>query len=228
MSNYEYSWHLMRTLSERISSANSVTEELERWCCERGISQGRLVATYATGVEAKFLDARSLEALHADAHAKPELRRVQLAIDGVVVADALNWYFPANLTPEICDVLRTSSVPFGRHSAQNDALSSSGNPRPSKLLVPATRPRLHLSTTQSCLGGWRSCRRRARAVSNGPGQEPCLLGCTRRRSDLNISGAFNDNRSPPTLSSDTYGNPDNVMIPFRLTLQGRSASVNST
>lgn len=114
MSNYEYCWHLMRALSERISSANSVTEELERWCCERGISRGRLIATCARGAKAEFLDAESLEALHTDAHAKPEFRRVQLAIDGVVLADAVNWYFPANLTPEICEVLRNSSVPFGR------------------------------------------------------------------------------------------------------------------
>jgi chorismate-pyruvate lyase len=114
MSNYEYSWHLMRTLSERLSSANSVTEELERWCCERGIGRGRFVATCARGAKAKFLDAESLKALQADAHAEPEFRRVQLAIDDVVVVDALNWYFPANLTPEICEVLRNSSVPFGR------------------------------------------------------------------------------------------------------------------
>jgi len=114
MSNYEYSWHLMRSLSERLLSANSVTEEIERWCCERGISHGRLIATCARDAKAKFLDEESLEAMQGNAHAEPEFRCVQLATEGVAVVDALNWYFPANLTPEICEALRNSSVPFGR------------------------------------------------------------------------------------------------------------------
>jgi chorismate-pyruvate lyase len=114
MSNHKYSWHLMRRLSERILSANSATEELERWCCERGISRGHLVAVCTRDTRPEFLDDESLEALHTYAHAKPEFRRVQLKTDAIVLVDALNWYFPTRLTPEICEVLRNTNVPFGR------------------------------------------------------------------------------------------------------------------
>jgi chorismate-pyruvate lyase len=114
MSNREHSWHLMRSLSERILSANSVTEVLEQWCCERGISRGRIVAVCARDAKTESLDSDSLEALHAYPQTEPEFRRVQLVTDGIVVVDALNWYFPAHLTPEICETLRSTSVPFGR------------------------------------------------------------------------------------------------------------------
>jgi chorismate-pyruvate lyase len=114
MSNREHSWHLMRTLSDRILSANSVTEVLERWCCECGISRGRIAAICARDAKTEFLDGESLDALHSYPQAQPEFRRVQLATDGIVVADALNWYFPAHLTPEICETLRSTNIPFGR------------------------------------------------------------------------------------------------------------------
>jgi chorismate-pyruvate lyase len=114
MSNREHRWHLMRALSERLLSANSVTEELERWCLEVGISRGRIVAICDRSAKIELLDEESLKALHAYPHAKPEFRRVQLSTDGIVIVDALNWYFPAHLTPQICELLRNTSVPFGR------------------------------------------------------------------------------------------------------------------
>lgn len=113
MSNREHSWHLMRTLSDRILSANSVTYELERWCRERGISRGRMIANCDRDAEIEFLDSESLKALHSYPQAKSEFRRIQLETDGIVVLDALNWYFPAHLTPEICETLRNTDVPFG-------------------------------------------------------------------------------------------------------------------
>ena len=39
---------------------------------------------------------------------------MRLATAGVVVVDALNWYFPDNLSSDICEHLEKTDIPFGR------------------------------------------------------------------------------------------------------------------
>jgi chorismate-pyruvate lyase len=115
MSDRRYSWELVHALSERILRSNSATEELERWCRERAIGDGRIVALCARDATPEPLDDESLEVLYPrDVRGKTRFRRVRLATSGIVVVDALNWYFPNHLTPEICKKLEKSDIPFGR------------------------------------------------------------------------------------------------------------------
>jgi chorismate-pyruvate lyase len=112
---FHNNWESMRSLSERIQAANSVTEELERWCRERAIGDGRIAALAARDAVPEYLDDGSCEALYPfNAQGETEFRRVQLNTAGIVVADASNWFFPQHLTPEICQQLETSTIPFGR------------------------------------------------------------------------------------------------------------------
>jgi hypothetical protein len=114
MSDSKQAWDSMHVLSERILAANSATLELERWCSERVIGDGRIVALCARDAKAGLLDDESLEALYPhQALNRTEFRRVQLATKGIVVVDALNWYFPEHLTSEICAMLRDTDIPFG-------------------------------------------------------------------------------------------------------------------
>ncbi len=41
-------------------------------------------------------------------------RKVRLATAGIAVVDALNWFFPDNLSSDIRAQLKTSEIPFGR------------------------------------------------------------------------------------------------------------------
>jgi len=107
-------WDLAHTLSERILAANSATFELERWCMERGIGDGRIVALCDRTARAEALDDASREAAYPRDCAENRFRRVKLATSGIVVADALNWYFPSRLTAGMRDVLDTTDVAFGR------------------------------------------------------------------------------------------------------------------
>src|SRR5262245_37407214 len=92
------SWDLAYGLSERILSGNSATFALETWCTERGIGDGHIVALCDRNACAEALDDASREAAYPRAHAESRFRRVKLATSGIVVADALNWYFPQRLT----------------------------------------------------------------------------------------------------------------------------------
>lgn len=102
-------------LSERILRAASATRELEHWCAQHGLGDGRIIALCDRGAQPQRLDDNSLDALAWPAAAKNALfRRVQLATAGLVVAEALNWYFPASLTEEMREQLLTTDTPFGR------------------------------------------------------------------------------------------------------------------
>jgi len=109
------SWNLMHALSERILRANSATDELERWCRDHAIGDGKLVAQCARQARPEPLDDESLEAIYPYAgHGRSRFRKVHLATAGIVLADAFNWFFPENLTPAICRKLDTTDIPFGR------------------------------------------------------------------------------------------------------------------
>ncbi len=67
-------------------------------------------------VQAAFaLDDESLEALYPyPGRDKTMFRKVRLATAGIAVVDALNWFFPDNLSSDIRAQLKTSEIPFGR------------------------------------------------------------------------------------------------------------------
>jgi hypothetical protein len=114
MTDRNQSWQEMCLLSERILRANSASEEIERWCRERSIGDGRIFALSARHAIPEALDYKSLQALYPhDARGKALFRRVRLATSAIVVMDAINWYFPANLTAEIREQLETTGIPFG-------------------------------------------------------------------------------------------------------------------
>jgi hypothetical protein len=105
----------MHSLSERILQANSATEELERWCRDHAIGDGHIVALCARHAPAEAPDDESREAIYPCVGVdRARFRKVRLATAGIVVADALNWYFPDNLTPDISDSLETTDISFGR------------------------------------------------------------------------------------------------------------------
>jgi hypothetical protein len=88
-------WNLMYMLSERILRANSATEELECWCREHSIGDGQIVAHCVRAALPEALDDESLEALYPhEWRDRMKFRKVRLATAGIVVAEALNWFFP--------------------------------------------------------------------------------------------------------------------------------------
>jgi chorismate-pyruvate lyase len=110
----DHRWRALVMLSERISRAKSATEELELWCQQNRIGNGRIVAIAGNDVDSHTLDDDSLEALgHPESRHVVRFRRVRLATAGTVVVDALNWYFPSNLTPDMNVQLLTTNIPFG-------------------------------------------------------------------------------------------------------------------
>jgi hypothetical protein len=84
-------------LSDRVLRANSATRELELWCQQHGIGDGRIVAIREAGAAPEELDDHSISALNGMAR-EATFRRVQLVTGGIPVVEALNWYFPGNLT----------------------------------------------------------------------------------------------------------------------------------
>jgi chorismate-pyruvate lyase len=104
-------------LSNRVLRANSATKELELWCQQHGIGDGRIVAIREMGAVHEELDDHSVSVLNGMAK-EATFRRVQLVTGGIPVVDAVNWYFPGNLTAEMCDRLLNSDEPFGRVIAQ--------------------------------------------------------------------------------------------------------------
>jgi chorismate-pyruvate lyase len=109
-------WSSVHSFSERILRSNSVTEQLERWCSEYKIGDGRIVALCERQAPPELIDDDSLDTLYAyQSRGKTtRFRRLRLATQGVAVVDALNWYFPDNLTSDICHALETTDIPFGR------------------------------------------------------------------------------------------------------------------
>jgi hypothetical protein len=110
----DHRWQVLIMLSERILRTKSATEELELWCQQHRIGDGHIVAIADNDVVPRALDYDSLEALgHPEARQLVKFRGVRLATAGTVVVDALNWYFPGNLTPDMNVQLLTTNIPFG-------------------------------------------------------------------------------------------------------------------
>jgi chorismate-pyruvate lyase len=107
------SWNRMYALSERILRTNSATDELERWCRDNAIGDGKIVALCDRHAPPKPLDDETLEALYPYPGCNGTFRKVCLATAGIVVVDALNWFFPDNLPGDVHEQLETSDIPFG-------------------------------------------------------------------------------------------------------------------
>ena len=106
-------------LSDRLLRANSVTSELERWCQEHGIGDHQIVAIHQPGVSSKALDNDSLDALNDQRAARgATFRPVRLVTGEITVVEALNWYFPTNLTATMREQLSTTNRSFGHVIAQ--------------------------------------------------------------------------------------------------------------
>jgi len=115
MSDPSQAWERMHKISEAILRANSATEELERWCRNSGIGDGTIVALCERGARPRRLDDESLEALYPHCVQRDiRFRKVRLATEGIVVDDAVVWYFADKLTSDICRALETTQIPFGR------------------------------------------------------------------------------------------------------------------
>ncbi|MBX9925232.1 MAG: hypothetical protein K2Y05_02635, partial [Hyphomicrobiaceae bacterium] len=111
----------VRQLKSFVRAHPTVTAALQRWCDLAGMASGpieaRLMAPVAAGeppdavVSALRLPSgpgRTME------NGQVLLRRVALACGAVVLVEALNWYVPERLPPDICDNLQSTNVPFGR------------------------------------------------------------------------------------------------------------------
>ena len=109
------SWTRLHQLSEQILRANSATKTLEGWCRENAIAEHPIVALCSRNTPVEAMDPDSLEALYPHAEGNTvRFRCVRLVASGIVLVDALNWYFPNNLSAEICHQLETTDVPFGK------------------------------------------------------------------------------------------------------------------
>jgi hypothetical protein len=94
--------------------AKSATEELELWCQQHRIRGGHIGAIVDNEVAPRALDDDSLTALgYSEARQLVKFRGVRLAAAGTGIVDALNWYFPGNLTPDMNVQLLTTNIPFG-------------------------------------------------------------------------------------------------------------------
>jgi hypothetical protein len=101
-----------RNLSAMLAGARLATPELARWCRERRIGDGRVVARMVVDPAAEALDEDSRQMLGGDTEGLV-FRKVQLISGCVALVDAKNWYFPDRLTPEMRRLLQTTDCPFG-------------------------------------------------------------------------------------------------------------------
>jgi chorismate-pyruvate lyase len=107
-------WRSMHSLNERILHANSSTLELELWCREKGIGDGRITVRCNRSVCRRLLDYDSLDALRDCAGDDIAYRSVQLVTDGTILVDADNWYFADRLTSNMRRELEETENSFGR------------------------------------------------------------------------------------------------------------------
>lgn len=107
-------WRSMHSLSERILRANSSTLELELWCREKGIGDGRITVRRNRTVSRRLMDYHSLDALMDCAGDDIAYRSVQLVTARIILVDADNWYFAGRLTRDMRRELEETDSSFGR------------------------------------------------------------------------------------------------------------------
>ncbi|MFL9825946.1 hypothetical protein [Rhodoplanes sp. SY1] len=108
------SLHGMRAaeaLSSRLLLTQLATRALEDWCRARGLGAGRITVRRHDRPAPAVLDPDSLAALGGDARGTT-LRRVDIRLGGLVLVDAVNWYFADRLTAAMRERLR-GDTPFG-------------------------------------------------------------------------------------------------------------------
>lgn len=98
-------------LSSRLLMTQLATTALEDWCRARGLGSGRITVRRHEQPAPAVLDPDSLAALGGDARGTT-LRRVDIRRGGIVLVDAVNWYFADRLTAAMRERLR-GDTPFG-------------------------------------------------------------------------------------------------------------------
>jgi chorismate-pyruvate lyase len=106
-------WSSMWTLSERILETKSSTLELERWSREQGIGNSSIVAVRDRYAPPQRLDCDSLDLGATPPQDEVVYRSVQLVMEGTVLVDAENWFFPNRLTKDMRHELATTDRSFG-------------------------------------------------------------------------------------------------------------------
>lgn len=98
-------------LSSRLLLTQLATTALEDWCRARGLGSGRITVRRHAQPAPAALDPDSLAALGGDAGGTT-LRRVDIRFGGIVLVDAVNWYFADRLTAAMRERLH-GDTPFG-------------------------------------------------------------------------------------------------------------------
>lgn len=103
-------------LEALLSRHDSATLALEDWCRSQGIADPRIAAYPAVGAAPpEPEDLR--ERLGVGPNEPVRLRHVRLTCGELTLSQALNWFVPARLTPEMNTKLATTATPFGRVAA---------------------------------------------------------------------------------------------------------------
>lgn len=104
-------------LERMLASHDSATAALEQWCVQQGLANpARVIAEQAPGQLVE--DPANLRRLLGIAADEPLGRRhVRLTCGDRLLSQAQNWYVPARLTPEMNDVLASTTTPFGKVAA---------------------------------------------------------------------------------------------------------------
>lgn len=119
--NGEVCLQAIALLSDRLLAARSATREVERWCRERGIGDGRVTAAHRRGA-APPSDPADLGGVLADdlkelvelAAVATVFRSVTLMSGPLSLVEADNWYAPSALPPDMQVTLETTDIPYGR------------------------------------------------------------------------------------------------------------------
>ncbi len=105
---------LVQTLNADLLASRSATRTLESWCeTHRLAAEPRLVAQPVADV---FVapTAEQRARLKVSDNTPVKYRRVQLRCGTHVLSVAENWYVPERLTPEMNQLLETTTTPFGK------------------------------------------------------------------------------------------------------------------
>ncbi|EGD59959.1 hypothetical protein Y88_2399 [Novosphingobium nitrogenifigens DSM 19370] len=112
--------HRLRAFRATLGRHESATLALEEWCARQGIAApARILARQVDSRETVFTPA-----IRAALEVAPEeplrVRHVLLSCGDTVLSDAMNWYVPARLTPDMNRTLDTTHMPFGKVVAPLD------------------------------------------------------------------------------------------------------------
>lgn len=104
---------LFTRFEQTLSTQHSATVALEQWCAELGIAVPSQIVALPVRNEAQAEPA-GLRKILAISEAEPvRFRFVKLNCGEKTLSEAMNWYVPARLTPEMNAMLENTTTPFG-------------------------------------------------------------------------------------------------------------------